>query len=200
MPDVIWHPDDYRFQGGDNKSGERENIMDKNFIYTKLVHDDNDIIGMVAYGIYKKHKIEFIESIKREHGREPSEEEWHVFSISTNTESQLNKYISQADNTLATFVMNTAGEQIKTSERQMLEQYQSNIKAVLPSNWKTIGLSVLSSFIFSAVVSIALILGAFSEKDKASMVKSIVSSQSETVPSSPPADSINPIPQEAPRE
>lgn len=34
--------------------------MDKNFIYSKLVRDDDDIIGMVAYGIYKKHKIEFM--------------------------------------------------------------------------------------------------------------------------------------------
>ena len=44
-------------------------MMDKNFIYSKLVRDDDDIIGMVAYGIYKKHKIEFIESIKSAHGR-----------------------------------------------------------------------------------------------------------------------------------
>ena len=75
---------------------------------------------------------------------------------------------------LATFVMDSAGEQIKDSERKMLEQYRDNIKAVLPSNWKTVGLSVLGSFIFSAVITIALILGAFSEKDKADMVDRIV--------------------------
>ncbi len=148
--------------------------MDKNFIYSKLVRDDDDIIGMVAYGIYKKHKIEFIESVKKEQNREPNREEWHAFSISTNTDSQLEKYIAQADSTLATFVMNSAGEQIKYSERKMLEQYQENIKAVLPSNWKTVGLSVLGSFIFSTVVTVALILGAFSEKDKANMVDKIV--------------------------
>ena len=34
-------------------------------LYSKLVRDDDDIIGMVAYGIYKKHKIEFIESVKK---------------------------------------------------------------------------------------------------------------------------------------
>ena len=148
--------------------------MDINFIYSKLVRDDDDIIGMVAYGIYKKHKIEFIESVKQAHNREPNDEEWHAFAISTNTDSQLNKYVSQAENMLATFVMDSAGEQIKDSERKMLEQYRDNIKAVLPSNWKTVGLSVLGSFIFSAVITIALILGAFSEKDKADMVDRIV--------------------------
>lgn len=149
-------------------------MMDRNFIYSKLVRDDDDIIGMVAYGIYKKHKIEFIESIKKEYDREPNQEEWHAFALSSNTDSQLGKYISQADNTLASFVMTSAGEQIKNAERQMLEQYQANIKAVLPSNWKTIGLSVLGSFIFSAVITLALILGAFSEKDKAEFVHKIV--------------------------
>ncbi|MCM1028772.1 MAG: hypothetical protein NC342_00190 [Pseudoflavonifractor sp.] len=151
--------------------------MDKNFIYSKLVRDDDDIIGMVAYGIYKKHKIEFIESIKKEYKREPNDEEWHAFALSTNTGSQLNKYISQADATLASFVMNSAGEQIKSAERQMLEQYQANIKAVLPSNWKTVGLSVLGSLIFSAVITLALILGAFSEKDKANLVNKMIEEQ-----------------------
>lgn len=151
--------------------------MEKNFIYSKLVCDDADIIGMVAYGIYKKHKIEFIESIKKEYKREPNQEEWHAFALSSNTDSQLRKYVSQADTTLASFVMNSAGEQIKSAERQMLEQYQANIKAVLPSNWKTVGLSVLGSFIFSAVVTLALILGAFSEKDKANLVHKIVDEQ-----------------------
>lgn len=148
--------------------------MDKNFIYSKLVRDDDDIIGMVAYGIYKKHKIEFIESIKKEYNREPNQEEWHAFALSSNTDSQLEKYISQADNSLASFVMTSAGEQVKNAERQMLEQYQANIKAVLPSNWKTVGLSVLGSFIFSAVITLALILGAFSEKDKAEFVHRMV--------------------------
>lgn len=148
--------------------------MKQNFIYSKLVHDDADIIGMVAYSIYKKHKIEFIESVKSLHNREPNEEEWEAFAVSSNTDSQLSKYVSHADSIIASFVMNTAGEQIKDSERKMLEEYRENIKAVLPSNWKTIGMSILGSFIFSAVITLALILGAFSEKDKADMVEKYV--------------------------
>lgn len=148
--------------------------MDKNFIYSRLVHDDNDIIGMVAYGIYKKHKIEFIESIKKKHNREPNEAEWDAFSISTNTDSQLEKYSTQAESNLATFVMNSAGEQIRDSERKMLEEYRANIKSVLPSKLTTVLLGALGSLLFSVVITVALILGAFSEKDKANMVNQIV--------------------------
>lgn len=166
--------------------------MDKNFIYSKLVRDDDDIIGMVAYGIYKKHKIEFIESIKSTHDREPNIDEWHAFAISTNTESQRDKYVSQAETMLATFVMNSAGEQIKDSERKMLEQYQANIKAVLPSNAKTVWLSVLGSLIFLIVITLALILGAFSEKDKADMVDKMVKEPVEKInnPINHPSDTL----------
>lgn len=148
--------------------------MEKNFIYSQLVSDDDDIIGMVAYGFYKKHKIEFIESIKDKYNREPNEEEWNAFMVSSNTESQLKKYTSWAETTIATFVMKVAGEQIKQSEKAMLENYQNNIKAVLPSNFKTVFLGVLGSLVFSIIITVALILGAFSEKDKAEMVNKIV--------------------------
>lgn len=30
-----------------------------NFIYKELVSADDDLVGLIAYGIYKKHKIEF---------------------------------------------------------------------------------------------------------------------------------------------
>ncbi len=35
-----------------------------NFIYEELVSDRNDIIGHVAYSIYKQDKIDFIKSKK----------------------------------------------------------------------------------------------------------------------------------------
>lgn len=148
-------------------------MKDRNFIYSKLVRDDADIIGIVAYGFYKKHKIEFIKSVWECHKREPNDDEWAAFNLSSNTDSQLEKYIHHAEGTLATFVMDTTGEQIKTSERKMLEQYQANIKAVLPSNTRTVLLSILGSFIFSIIISICIFLGVFSEKDKADLINRV---------------------------
>lgn len=145
-----------------------------NYIYSKLVSHDSDIIGMVAYGYYKHHKIEFIKSIKKKYNREPNEQEWEVFSVASTTDDQLEKYLSRADSKLATFVMNTTGEQIRESERKMLENYQENIKKVLPSNWKTVLLGIIGSFIFSIVVTICIILAAFSEKDKAEAVNKMI--------------------------
>lgn len=145
-----------------------------NYIYSKLVSHDSDIIGMVAYGYYKHHKIEFIKSIKKKYNREPNEQEWEAFSVASTTDDQLEKYLSRADSKLATFVMNTTGEQIRESERKMLENYQENIRKVLPSNWKTVFLGIIGSFIFSIVVTICIILAAFSEKDKAEAVNKMI--------------------------
>lgn len=169
------------------KPAEADNSM-TNYIYSKLVSHDSDIIGMVAYGYYKHHKIEFIKSIRQKYDREPNELEWEAFSLASTTDDQLEKYLSRADSQLATFVMNTAGEQIKESERRMLENYQENIKKVLPSNWKTIFLGMIGSFIFSVVVTVVIILAAFSEKDKADTVNKVINESLPTkVESIPPA-------------
>ena len=36
-----------------------------NFIYSKLVTSQDDVIGLLAYSIYKRHKIEYIEDFKK---------------------------------------------------------------------------------------------------------------------------------------
>ncbi len=155
--------------------------MENNFIYSKLVDHNADYIGMVAYGLYKRHKIEFIESIREKYNRRPNDEEWAAFAITTNADSQLQKYISEAESGLADFVMETAGEQLKEAEKRMLESYRANIKAVLPSSWKTIGLSVMASLIFSAVISLAMFLGAFSEKGKSEMIDRMIGGRAAVV-------------------
>ena len=46
-----------------------------NYIFKKLVDDETDLIGLVAYGLYKNNKIEYLEKFKDKNGREPTEDE-----------------------------------------------------------------------------------------------------------------------------
>ena len=39
-----------------------------NFIYEKLVENENDIIGHIAYALYKADKIKYIRSFESMHG------------------------------------------------------------------------------------------------------------------------------------
>ena len=46
-----------------------------NFIYSKLVRDEDDFVGHIAYALYKAEKVAYIEKFKSEHGgQEPTEE------------------------------------------------------------------------------------------------------------------------------
>lgn len=77
-----------------------------NYIYKKLVNSEDDLIGLIAYGIYKKHKIEFIEQIQEEYKREPTDEECSSFFISSTTDSQIIKYRNDASSLLSEVVAN----------------------------------------------------------------------------------------------
>ena len=47
-----------------------------NFIYSKLVRDEDDFVGHIAYALYKAEKVAYIEKFKSEHGgQEPTEED-----------------------------------------------------------------------------------------------------------------------------
>lgn len=129
-----------------------------NFIYEKLVSADDDVVGLIAYGIYKKHKIEYITKIKDEQGREPSDGEFNSFISASTTESQLKNYRSQAETMLSEMVGNIANEELRRYEDEMLRNYKSEITSCLPSNKKTVWLSIAASFIASLLFSLSLVV------------------------------------------
>lgn len=122
-----------------------------NSIYEKLVRSEDDLIGLIAYAIYKKHKIEFVSDIKTKLDREPTDEECHAFFVSSTTESQLLKYRNDAQALLSEVVANTTSEELERYESEMLAKYQSNIKQCLPPWWENVLWSVVASFVFSGM-------------------------------------------------
>ena len=161
-----------------------------NFIYEKLVTSDDDLTGLIAYGIYKKHKIEFIAKIKDEESRNPTDEECQSFFIASSTESQLKKYRDQAETILAETVANVASEEIARYEQDMLKNYRAEIKNCLPSNWRTVWLSILSSFAFSVIVAIVYFVALTSERSTSENVDRIMESLQPPVEQTEP-DSLN---------
>lgn len=142
--------------------------MQYNFIYSKLVSSEDDLVGLIAYGIYKKHKIEFISKIKDETGREPNEEECRSFFAASNTSSQLRNYRSQAEDMLSEVMGNIAREEISSFEEEMLRNYRQEISSCIPSDKKTFWLSLLagvvSAFCFSLIAAAFYFMGETSER------------------------------------
>ena len=77
-------------------------------VYSKIVNDENDIIGLVAYALYKQHKIEFFNRIRRETGNEPTEEAIAAFIQSASTDSLIKKYRAESNEILSDLVISIA--------------------------------------------------------------------------------------------
>ncbi len=160
-----------------------------NFIYAKLVSAEDDVVGLIAYGIYKRHKIEFITKIKDEQGREPTTEECNSFFAASTTDSQLNNYRSQAETMLSETVGNIAKEELTHYEDEMLRNYKKEISSCLPSNFRTFSASILagiiSTLLFTLIAGIFYFIGETSDRSTRDKTKTLM----ETVQKSP-TDSI----------
>lgn len=169
-----------------------------NYIFTELVHDENDLIGLIAYGLYKKHKIEFIKSFKAANpGQEPSDDDCKAFAMISCTPSALKQYRDNAETLLQQITLTAAREEINSFEDDMLHQYRQEIssalaegkaetlselgaivKAQLPSWWSSFGASVAGALVFSIIIYIGFTLGSTSEQNNVKLISNAIESVS----------------------
>lgn len=62
-----------------------------NYIYDKLVTDDADIAGAIAYSLYKKEKQAFIENFKQQYDKDPEEEDIASFHQIVSTPTNIDR-------------------------------------------------------------------------------------------------------------
>ena len=141
---------------------ELETVRKYNFIYSKLVQSDDDLVGLVAYGIYKQHKIAFINDFKEKHKKEPNDSEYEIFFITSTTIDQLKKYRDQAETLISEIVSNTMLEEIKNFESDMLNNYEEKIESAVkknvPSNTKSLIIGIIGSIV-GAIILTAMMVG-----------------------------------------
>lgn len=179
-----------------------------NFIFRDLVRDENDLVGLIAYGLYKQHKIEFIESFKSANtGQDPTDEDYKAFAMTSCTPSSLKHYRDTAESLLQQITLTAAREEINAFEDDMLRQYRSEISLALqtgkddtlrdlgeaikrhqPKWWSSVIASFVGAVVFSLFVSLGVYLGSTSEK---SNVK-IISDAIETLKNINQTDSVSP--------
>ena len=69
-----------------------------NFIFNQIVENDDDFIGSLAYVLYKRNKIEYIEQYKKEHsGKEPELSELREWQKGECVKSKLENYKKQLE-------------------------------------------------------------------------------------------------------
>lgn len=69
-------------------------------VFGKLVRGDDDIVGLVAYALYKQNKIDWVRAFERERGRAPSEAEFGAYIVGENTARRVATYRFLAESTI----------------------------------------------------------------------------------------------------
>lgn len=145
-----------------------------NYIYRHLVSSPEDLIGLLAYSIYKQHKIEFIEDFKKKKGCAPTDADIEGFIMSSVTPSQLEKYKESAN----TILSETVADAVQDEMERMSFDFQNAIEPVVKkhsSSWfKTVLLNVLGSFVFSIILVIIFLFGYTTENNLRNKTKAVV--------------------------
>jgi hypothetical protein len=127
-----------------------------NFIYSKLVKNDSDLIGHIAYSLYKKSKVEYIEK-QKESGNSPTDSDLVPFNDFSSTDSSLEGYRLKAEVILQGFIENVLEEELESYKKQVISNQTDILKEVIKPLvtplWKNILIGVISSFVF-AVISV----------------------------------------------
>lgn len=69
-------------------------------IFPKLVAGDDDIVGLVAYSLYKQNKIDWMRAFETQNGRRPNDEEFAAYIIGENTPRRVSIYRFLAESTI----------------------------------------------------------------------------------------------------
>ncbi len=73
---------------------------ERNAVFVNLVREDGDIVGLVAYSIYKQNKVDWLHAFEKSVGRGPSENELNAYIIGESTPRRLGIYRHLAGATL----------------------------------------------------------------------------------------------------
>lgn len=139
-------------------------------IYRMLVRDEEDVVGALAYSLYKMHKIEWLLQYKAEHdGRSPTPADLDAFHSIVAQESQI-KGLLERGHTLATRFINNGLEQHDLDKEAELLQsaLAHSLSAVVQRKldekrswrgWLADGMSALLVNLLTIVIIGAAVLG-----------------------------------------
>jgi len=119
-----------------------------NHIYSVLVESDQDTLGIIAYSLYKRQKIEFIQSFKDKHDREPKDMDLAPFHDVSNSPMQLESYRNQASQLVQGFLDASIATQAAELDRYYSEKASNEIRNAKPGFWPGVAQSLVGSVLF----------------------------------------------------
>ena len=130
-------------------------------IYERLVSDDHDFLGQVAYSIYKKRKREFIVRKQSELGVNTVPDSVVAEFVKSQSDYTLDLYRTQAYNLSIEFLnesyTDTLTEMLQDLNKEYKEKYEELARNIKPHSWwYGVWQSFAASFFFLLAGFIAL--------------------------------------------
>ena len=168
-----------------------------NFIYKQLVKNESDILGNIAYSLYKADKIKFIEDFKAKNGgKEPTEADFQPFHNTCCMDANIKRYNMQAINILQGFLDDTLSSTTKQIENDFRKELSEITGKV---TWKSffwnVFQSVVGAFVFMLLMCCIIFLFKFSEHQYTFTIGGSGSAKLEMVKSTPNDTIVSPIQQ-----
>jgi hypothetical protein len=127
--------------------------MSRHQTFTKLVTDDKDFVGMVAYTIYKNEKLDWIAQFKTQNSnREPTEDELKQFNLTTDSDLRIQQYRQMAETSCNNYVSATRVDEL--TQYKLAIRDDAIVKAAKKGFWQGIGENVLAGIIGAAIVTL----------------------------------------------
>jgi hypothetical protein len=70
-------------------------------VFKKLVNADDDLVGLIAYGLYKQNKYEWLAAFEKSCGRRPGADEFTAYALGEGTPRRVTAYRSLAETFLS---------------------------------------------------------------------------------------------------
>jgi len=115
------------------------------------------MVGHVAYALYKRDKLSFIQAIRDEKGRAPTEEELWAFIVSSNLGLRIDAYRSEAEQALQVL----SGEVLQGTADELGRQYQRELTQQLLKAkplLRAVAESLLANLLAVAVVALVAVV------------------------------------------
>jgi len=138
-----------------------------NPIFQTLVGGSRDLEGLVAYGLYKIAKREYVEGYRRRHGKPPTPDVLDEY-VNGWTESRIAGVQGQAKQALASFGEAVLEDAVEDIRREAIEgkieselaAFQQKLDAARRSEFRrAVGYGIAAAFVYTLIlIGIALIL------------------------------------------
>lgn len=130
--------------------------------YTLIVLGPDDIVGFVAYSLYKEDKMRFILDHTARFGEAPDLEVIDVYLSAVLSEGNIQRFRQQALGIVNQILEDTArariDEAIDLLSQEQIEVIDARIRHHRTSHWQTVGLGISSSFLFAVILTLCQLI------------------------------------------